>query len=345
MSKKQIISLFLTLIILPQIITEEDFYTLLGVSRQATQKEIKKAFRTLSLKYHPDRNPNDKKAHDLYLRINKAHEVLTDPDKKRIYDIYGEEGLNKESELMREDLEKGPDARADITVSLEDLYNGSSRRIEMEKNIVCPDCHGTGGKLGKTKQCPHCNGRGVSFQTVNMMGMTMQMQQTCPHCNGKGIIFSEVCPHCHGRKVVRQKKGIDIEIEKGMKDGQEIVFHRESEQSPGTIPGDLIVKLIQKKHNFFNKRIDDDLYADIEINLKEALLGYNKKITHLDRREFYIQSHDVTQPFHVRKIDNEGMPVHKFPSQKGDLYLQFIVKLPKSLTQDEKNLIQEIFKD
>jgi DnaJ-class molecular chaperone len=125
MSKKQIISLFLTLIILPQIITEEDFYTLLGVSRQATQKEIKKAFRTLSLKYHPDRNPNDKKAHDLYLRINKAHEVLTDPDKKRIYDIYGEEGLNKESELMREDLEKGPDARADITVSLEDLYNGS----------------------------------------------------------------------------------------------------------------------------------------------------------------------------------------------------------------------------
>ena len=105
MSKKILLPFFF-LFLLPQILTEDDFYTILGVSRQATQKEIKKAFRTLSLKYHPDRNPNDKKAHELFLRINKAHEVLTDPDKKRIYDIYGEEGLNKESELMREDLER-----------------------------------------------------------------------------------------------------------------------------------------------------------------------------------------------------------------------------------------------
>ena len=242
-------------------------------------------------------------------------------------------------------MERGPDARADITVSLEDLYNGSHRRIEMEKNIVCPECHGTGGKLGKTKQCPHCNGRGVSFQTVNMMGMTMQMQQTCPHCHGKGIIFSETCPHCKGRKVIREKKGIDVEIEKGMRDGQEIVFPRESEQAPGTIPGDLIVKLKQREHSFFKERNGDDLKAKIEINLKEALLGYNKKITHLDKREFYVESHDVTQPFFIRKIDGEGMPVHKFPSQKGDLFLEFIVKLPKSLSEDEKNMIKDIFKD
>lgn len=338
-------SKILILLFLTVTLCEEDFYTLLGVTRQASQKEIKKAFRTLSLKYHPDRNPNDKSAHEKYLRINKAHEVLTDPDKKRIYDIYGEEGLNKEQELMREDMERGPDARADIIVSLEDLYNGSHRRIEMEKNIVCPECHGTGGKLGKTKQCPHCNGRGVSFQTVNMMGMTMQMQQTCPHCHGKGIIFSETCPHCKGRKVIREKKGIDVEIEKGMRDGQEIVFPRESEQAPGTIPGDLIVKLKQREHSFFKERNGDDLKAKIEINLKEALLGYNKKIIHLDKREFYVESHDVTQPFFIRKIDGEGMPVHKFPSQKGDLFLEFIVKLPKSLSEDEKNMIKDIFKD
>ena len=336
-------SKILILLFLTVTLCEEDFYTLLGVTRQASQKEIKKAFRTLSLKYHPDRNPNDKSAHEKYLRINKAHEVLTDPDKKRIYDIYGEEGLNKEQELMREDMERGPDARADITVSLEDLYNGSHRRIEMEKNIVCPECHGTGGKLGKTKQCPHCNGRGVSFQTVNMMGMTMQMQQTCPHCHGKGIIFSETCPHCKGRKLVKIHKKLEITIEKGMRNNQNLVFKGEAEQSPDRLPGDLIMTLKENKHPFFKQRKNNDLYADIQLNLKEALFGYNKKITHLDKREFYVESKKITQPDEERIITGEGMPVHKFPSQKGDLHLRFNVILPKSLNKKEKELIREIF--
>ena len=186
---------------------ESDYYKLLGVSRDATTKEIKKAFRTLSLKYHPDRNPGDEKAHDLYVKINRAHEVLTDPEKKEIYDIYGEEGLNKEGNIQQRGKERGPNAKLDLYVDLKDLYNGISRTIEFEKNVMCRYCHGTGGKLGKTKQCPVCNGRGVMMRTITMgIGMQMQMQQPCEKCNGKGIIFSEVCPHCHGNKIVKEKK-------------------------------------------------------------------------------------------------------------------------------------------
>ena len=231
---------------------EEDFYQLLGVSRDATPKEIKKAFRTLSLKYHPDRNPGDEKAHEKYIRINRAHEVLTDPEKKEIYDIYGEEGLSKEFNLQQRGKERGPDNRLDLYVDLEDLYNGLSKTIDIEKNVICSHCHGTGGKLGKTHQCPVCKGRGVMMRTITMgIGMQMQMQQPCEKCKGKGIIFSETCPHCKGRKLVKIHKKLEITIEKGMRNNQNLVFKGEAEQSPDRLPGDLIMTLKENNHTFF----------------------------------------------------------------------------------------------
>ena len=325
---------------------ESDYYKLLGVSRDATTKEIKKAFRTLSLKYHPDRNPGDKKAHDLYVKINRAHEVLTDPEKKEIYDIYGEEGLNKEGNIQQRGKDRGPNIKIDLFVDLADLYKGISKTIEFEKNVMCRHCHGTGGKLGKTKQCPVCNGRGMMVRTITMgMGMQMQMPQPCGRCNGKGIIFTEVCPHCHGNKIVKEKRSLEILIEKGMEAGQHLVFKGEAEQIPDRLPGDLIMEIKEHKHPFFNERKGKDLFCDMQLNLKEALFGYNKKITHLDGREFYIESKKITQPREERIITGEGMPVHKFPSQKGDLHLKFNVILPKSLNKKEIDLIREIFSE
>jgi DnaJ-class molecular chaperone len=169
------------------------------------------------------------------------------------------------------------------------------------------------------------------------------MQNNCNRCSGKGIIFSETCDNCKGRKVLKEDKKLRIDIEKGMKDGQSIIFERESEQHPDTIPGDLVVTLRQTEHKFFNMRRENDLYSTMQLNLKEALLGYSKKITHLDRREFYIEQKTPTQPFWVRKIENEGMPVHKYASQKGNLYVKFEVRLPESLTEVEKDLVNKIF--
>ena len=173
----------------------------------------------------------------------------------------------------------------------------------------------------------------------------MQMQQPCEHCKGKGITFSETCPHCKGRKLVKVHKKLEITIEKGMRNNQNLVFKGEAQQSPDRLPGDLIMTLKENKHSFFKERKGNDLYADIKLNLKEALFGYNKKITHLDKREFYIESNKITQPDEERIITGEGMPVHKFPSQKGDLHLKFNVILPKSLNKKEKDLIREIFSE
>lgn len=339
------IHLLLIFLSISSIYAGEDFYVLLGLKRDASQKEIKKAFRSLSLKYHPDRNPGNDTAHEMFVKINRAHETLIDPELKKIYDIYGEEGLEKEHNISHQQKNRGPNAKVEMAVTLEDLYNGGSREISLEKNVICSHCHGTGGKLGKTKQCPMCQGRGMVTQNVNMMGFQMQMQQPCNKCGGKGIIFSEVCPNCKGRQVIKETKAIKVVIEKGMRDNEEIIFPRESEQSPDTIPGDLIVTLKQKRHYFFNKREGNDLYAEMELNLKEGLLGYSNKIKHLDNREFYIESKDTTQPNYVRKISNEGMPTHRFPSQKGDLYVKLKMRLPRSLNQEEKNMIKDIFSD
>jgi DnaJ-related protein SCJ1 len=322
----------------------EDFYKLLEVSRDAKEQEIKKSFRNLSKRYHPDKNPGDRNAHDMFLKINKAYETLMDEEKRKQYDIYGEEGLEQNHQMSNQQRQKGPNAKVDLSVELDDLYNGAVKELAIQKNILCPKCRGTGGKLGNTKQCPICNGRGVTLQEIDTgMGFRFQTQNTCNRCKGKGIVFTETCPHCRGNRVVKEDKKLRIDIERGMRDGQHITFDRESEQHPDMVPGDLIVTLRQKQHKTFHSRQGDDLHSTLTLSLKEALLGYSKSIQHLDKRSFYIDSNKPTQPFQVRKIDGEGMPQHNFPSQKGDLYVKFNVRLPDKLNESEKEIVKQLF--
>lgn len=326
------------------ILCGEDFYKILQVPRDATEQQIKKSFRNLSKIYHPDKNNGDKKSHDMFIKVNKAYETLLDPEKRKVYDVYGEEGLDQPNNIMNQNKQKGPNAKFDINVDLEDLYNGAVKELSLQKNVVCNKCHGTGGKLGNTKQCHVCKGRGVTMQDVDTgMGFTFRMQNTCQKCQGKGIVFSEVCPHCRGRKIVREDKKLKIEIEKGMKNGQHIVFERESEQHPDMIPGDLIVTLRQKPHKLFHSRTNDDLHANVHLNLKEALLGFSKTIKHLDGRSVILESYKPTQPNDTQKIVGEGMPHHQYASQKGDLYVKYDVKLPERLSELEKELIKQLF--
>lgn len=344
MSKFELRAFLIIVVYLIFIRCGDDFYKILNVSRDANEKQIKKAFREMSLKYHPDKNKGNQGAHDMFIKINKAYETLSDPEKRKIYDIYGEEGLDGQQNLMNHNKQKGPNARVDISVDLDELYNGAVKELSISKNIVCNKCHGTGGKLGKTKQCPMCKGRGVTMQDVDTgMGFTFRMQNTCQKCQGKGIVFSETCDQCRGRKVIKEDKKLRVEIEKGMKDGQTIVFERESEQHPDMVPGDLVVHLKQNPHRFFNSRTNDDLHANINLNLKEALLGFSKTIQHLDRRPIVIDSDRPTQPFSIKKIEGEGMPHHKFSSQKGDLFIKFNIRLPDRLSEAEKEIVRQLF--
>ena len=322
----------------------DDYYKLLGISRSSSAKEMKQSYRKLSAKYHPDRNPGDKSAQDMFIKITKAYETLSDPDKKKIYDIYGEEGLEKESQLSQTRKQKGQNNYVEVEVTLEELYNGSTKSFSIQKNVVCSDCHGTGGKLGHTHQCPKCKGRGTVVEQMNTgMGFSFQVQNTCNKCGGKGVVFKESCPICKGRRVIREDKVLQLEIEKGMKDKENIVFSKEAEQHPDLAPGDLIVTLKQKSHHFFRERKGNDLYANIRLNLKDALLGYTKSFKHLDGRNVDVKKEGTTQPFDVRVLKEEGMPTHNYPSFKGNLYLTQTVKLPDVLTEEEKKIVEKLF--
>ncbi len=186
-------------------------------------------------------------------------------------------------------MQKGPTARADIHVSLEEMYKGTMRKMNINRNIYCDDCRGSGAKDGKLKQCPKCKGQGMVLQMVNMGMMQMQMQQPCPKCGGKGSTMAAHCPKCRGKRLINESKMLEITIEKGVANGDTVLFEKEGEQVPDLARGDLLFTIKQRPHNRF-KRVGKNLFMDMEISLEESLLGFKRTITHLDQHKFEVKS-------------------------------------------------------
>ena len=343
----RLLQAFALFLFIGQIACSLDYYKVLEINRDATDKDITKAFRRLSLKYHPDKNPGDQEAAQKFIEVNKAHETLTNPDHRRVYDLQGEEGLENHLKGGNTDMwgnvRRGPGMQAEIRVTMEELYVGGDREINIQKNIICTSCRGTGAKDGITKTCSYCDGRGVRLEKVNVgIGFTMQMQTTCQYCGGHGKTHAERCPTCGGRRVIPSSKQLRVDIEKGMRDGQQIVFERESEQHPEYTPGDIVITLRQIPHARFT-RVGHNLYYDCPISLKEALLGFTKTVKHLDHHYTEIAAKEVVQPFSVKVIREQGMPVHNDVDTFGDMHVKFRVTLPRVLSEPDKDLLRRIF--
>jgi DnaJ-related protein SCJ1 len=327
-----------------------DYYAELGLSKEASDDEIKASFRKLSLKYHPDKNKGDQEAQKRFMRINEAYDALSDPDKRQIYDIYGEDGLKNQGQQaqgwdpfaglfgggQQGGRKKGPDFRMDLRITLEELYSGSSKVFSIQRKVLCKKCRGTGAKDGQTKVCPTCKGTGV-VTTIQQLGpgFNVQMQRPCDRCGGKGKTHSANCPVCRGEKVIDERKELTAIIERGMPDGHEIVFERMSEQSPDAIPGNVIVKLSTETHPRFKRR-GNDLLHSMTISLKEALLGFRKTIHQLDGREIDVVRNQITPPGFVMNIVGEGMPFHNVPSKRGVMEITFTVAFPRSISASQK---------
>ncbi|XP_061772916.1 dnaJ homolog subfamily A member 4 [Nerophis ophidion] len=336
-------------------VRETGFYDLLGVGPKASADEIKKAYRKLALKYHPDKNPNEGEKFKL---ISQAYDVLSDPKKRDLYDQGGEQAIKDGGmsggsspmdifnmffggggggRMQRE--RRGKNIIHQLSVSLEDMYNGSTRKLALQKNVICEKCEGYGGKKGALQKCSNCKGRGVQIKVQQIgPGMIQQIQSMCGDCHGQGESFSakDRCKNCNGHKVERKKKILEVHIDKGMKDGQKITFHGEGDQEPDLEPGDVIIVLDQKDHSEF-KRSEDSLIMKINIKLVESLCGFRKAINTLDNRTLVISSlpGEVIKNNDTKLVQNEGMPIYKSPYEKGQLIIQFEVEFP------EKNWIPE----
>uniref|UniRef100_A0A8C7Y7A0 DnaJ heat shock protein family (Hsp40) member A1 n=1 Tax=Oryzias sinensis TaxID=183150 RepID=A0A8C7Y7A0_9TELE len=351
-------------------VKEMGFYDTLGVQANATLDELKKAYRKLALKYHPDKNPTEG---EKFKQISQAYEVLSDPQKREIYDRGGEKALKEggtgggggggfaspmdifdfffggSSRMQRE--RKGKNMVHQITVSLEELYNGATRKLAVQKNCICERCEGRGSRKGAAQVCMSCHGTGMQVRVHQLLpGMVQQVSTVCSSCQGQGqrISHKDRCKACGGRKILRQKKILEVHIDKGMKDGQKIVFHGEGDQEPGLEPGDIIIVLDLREHSLFTRR-GSDLVMSMELQLVEALCGFKRPVQTLDNRTLFVTSHpgELIKPEDTKCILNEGMPIYRRPFEKGLLVIHFSVVfppanfLPKNRLKDLKRYLPE----
>jgi len=351
-------------------VKETKYYDILGVAPGATEQELKKAYKTGALKYHPDKNHNNPAAEQKFKEISHAYEILSDPQKRQVYDQFGEAGLEGGAGagggMAAEDLfaqffgggglggglggmfgggmgghSRGPTKAKTIhhvhNVSLEDIYRGKISKLALQRSIICPRCEGRGGKEGAVRKCTGCDGHGTKTMMRQMGPMIQRFQTVCPDCQGEGEIIKEKdrCKQCMGKKTVVDRKVLHVHVDRGVKSGTKVEFRGEGDQAPGILAGDVVFQIEQKPHARFERR-DDDLLYRADIDLVTALAGGTIYIEHLDERWLSVEilPGEAISSGTVKMIRGQGMPSYRHHDY-GNMYIQFTVKFPeKNWTTD-----------
>ncbi len=354
-----------------KVLSEKDYYEVLNVSRDATADEIKKAYRTLAKKYHPDLNPNNEEAEQKLKEINEAYEVLGNPDKRARYDRFGHAGVDGQTGGFGQGFggfgdifddifdvfgggygtgtrkpgpRKGADLRYDLKIKFEEAYFGTEKEIQIRKTESCSKCKGTGVKPGSSKEtCHKCKGSGeVKYAQNTPFGQFVRVS-TCDVCGGTGEVIKEKCPVCHGTGKETKNKKIKVKIPAGVRTGSIISIKGEGEAGErGGPPGDLFIYISVKEHKIF-KRVRNDIYCEIPISFPQAALGAEIKVPTLEGIEKY-NIPEGTQTGTEFKFRNKGFPSVKGYS-KGDLIFKVKVIVPKKLTSKQKELILDFAKE
>jgi DnaJ-class molecular chaperone len=300
---------------------EKDLYGALGVPDDADDAEIKKVYRKLSIKYHPDKNP-DEASRVKFNEVRDAYEILSDPDKRILYDTGGMEAVKKGE---KGDIQKTDDVHSDLAINLVDLYSGNEGyKASLQRRVVCRGCRMRPNEP-KCKGCGRCPNE-IKVVNVQMGPFMTQQQQEVPS--------KEKC------KVTDAT--IDVNIEKGMSDGETLRFERMAEERPGMLPGSVNLKLKTNKHPVFTRRVND-LHMDMKISLQEALLGWSQTIRHLDGHSVELGTTAVTRYNQVIRVAGEGMPLRDDPASFGDLLVKVTVDFPSKLDAQQKEAIAKIF--
>ncbi|MDY0062059.1 MAG: molecular chaperone DnaJ [Myxococcota bacterium] len=351
--------------------TDRDYYEILGVARSASEKDLKRAYQKLALKFHPDRNPDDPAAEERFKEASEAYEVLANPEKRQIYDQFGKEGLRGRgmgthfddvSEIFsnfgdvfsevfgdifgqgrrrgRRGPRPGNDLRHDIEISLDEAFAGARKELNLETPVTCAECQGTGAKAGSQPQtCSACKGAGQVRVAQGFFVLTT----TCPECHGQGAVVRDPCPKCRGRGRVAEDRKVTLRIPPGVDDGVRMRVQGEGEPGdPGAPPGDLYVFLHVTPHPQFHRE-GRDLHALLPVTFSQAALGATLDAPSLgEPREVKVPA--GSQPGDELRVRGAGMPSLN-GTGPGDLIYHLKVVVPKSLSRRQRELIKELAKE
>ncbi|KAG9247954.1 DnaJ protein-like protein [Calycina marina] len=323
-----------------------DFYKLLGLDKSASERDIKRAYRVMSKKFHPDKNPGNEESKQKFVEVAEAYEALSDAESRKIYDQYGHEGLKQRQKGgggQRHDPfdmfsrffggnghfghqqgeRRGPDMEVRVGVPLRDFYNGHSTDFQLEKQQICDECDGSGSADGQVDTCQHCGGHGIVIKKHQLApGIFQQVQAQCDKCGGQGKTIKHKCPLCSGSRVVRKVNTFSLVIERGIPKGHRIKYENDADESPDYVAGDLLVTLTEKEPSLtednegqldgtFFRRKGDDLYWREVLSLREAWMGgWTRNLTHLDGHivELSRKRGETIQPSQIQRVVGEGMP-------------------------------------
>ncbi|MCF7220303.1 molecular chaperone DnaJ [Marilutibacter chinensis] len=340
--------------------SKRDYYEVLGVGRDASAEDLKKAYRRCAMKHHPDRNPGDAAAEVAFKECKEAYEVLSDANKRRVYDQHGhaafEHGMGGGAGAGYADMgdifgdifgnifgggagPRGPRRGADIgyvmELSLEEAVGGVERQIEIPTLENCDTCSGSGSADGRTEACTTCGGRGqVRFQRG-----IFSMQQTCPHCGGRGQTIADPCGDCHGQGRVERNKTLQVKVPAGVDTGDRIRLAGEGEAGPaGVAPGDLYVEVRVREHEIF-QRDGDDLHCEVPIRISQAALGDIIRVPTLNG-DAEIRLPAETQSGKLFRLRGKGVKSVRSRSE-GDLYCRVVVETPVNLTAEQRELLEK----
>ncbi len=346
--------------------TKKDYYEILGIDRNASPEEIKKAFRHLARKYHPD--VAGKESEEKFKEINEAFQVLSDPQKRAQYDQFGSAAFRPEDfagfrwpsfdELFRDfgfgDIfdvfsgfggrrkagpEPGADLRYELEITLEDAFHGVTRKISIPSLVKCETCNGTGAKHGILKDCPACDGTG-EIRRIQRAAFTQIMNiTTCNKCNGSGKVSENPCNNCDGKGRTKKTRNIEVKIPKGVDNGSylRIAGQGEAGQNGGP-PGDLYVVVHVKDHPLFDRH-ENNLFCQTTISLGQAILGGDVEVPTINGKAT-IRIPAGTQSHSIFRLNGQGMPDLQ-TQKRGDQLVKIIVKIPEKLSEKQKKILKE----
>jgi molecular chaperone DnaJ len=357
--------------------SKRDYYETLGVSRNASADEIKKAYRKLAIKYHPDKNPDDKSSEEKFKEAAEAYEVLSNPDKRNKYDRFGHAGVGGASGggyggggMNMEDIfsqfgdifggagfgggfggsgsrgrrvNRGSNIRIKVKLTLEEIANGCEKKVKVTKFVSCSTCSGTGAKSSSAfKTCPTCHGSGQVSRITNTILGQMQTTSTCPSCDGEGKIISDHCNTCHGEGIVRGEEVIKINIPAGVADGMQLSMSGKGNAAKrGGIPGDLIIAIEEIEDDNL-KRDGNNLFYDLYISFADAALGTSVEVPTIEGKA-KIKIDPGTQAGKMLRLKGKGLPsINSYG--RGDILININIWVPKSLTKEEQKIL-EAFRD